>query len=83
LQAAYAVREGSPLNEWEPEDFQLVYPPLRLDPKPTGLRVLEQGGKRLLLEVQSTQFRIDVVGFDTKRDLYVKVDVRKDNDPAN
>ncbi|MEY2878028.1 MAG: hypothetical protein RLZZ15_408 [Verrucomicrobiota bacterium] len=83
VQVAYAVREGNALSEWEPEDFQMVYPPLRIDPKPVGLKVIEQGGKRMLLEVQTAPFRIDVVGFDTKRDLYVKVDVRKNNDPAN
>ncbi len=83
VQAAYAVREGNPLSEWEPEDFQMVYPPLRIDPKPAGLKVLEQGGKRLLLEVQAAQFRIDVIGFDTKRDLFVKVDVRRNDDPTN
>jgi len=83
VQAAYAVREGNPLSEWAPEDFQMVYPPLRIDPKPVGLKVLEQSGKRLLLEVQSSPFRIDVVGFDTRRDLYVKVDVRHTDDPAN
>jgi hypothetical protein len=83
VQVAYAVREGNPLSEWEPEDFQMVYPPLRLDPKPAGLRVLEQGGRRILVELQAPQFRIDVVGFDTKRDLYVKVDVRKSDDPAD
>lgn len=83
VRAAYAVRDGNALSEWEPEDFQMVAPPLRMDPKPVGLRVLEQSGNRLLLEVYEPQFRIDVVGFDTKRDLFVKVDTKKRDETAD
>lgn len=80
---AYDVRDGNALSAWEPEDFQIGYPPLDLNPRPVGIRVLEKGGKRLVFEVQAQQFRLDMIGFDTKRDLYVKVNSLLSDDPQN
>jgi hypothetical protein len=77
IRAAYDVRRGNPLKKYRDSDFKFEASPIRFDPPPQGVEVLEYGENRLLIEVLNPKFSLHVSGFDSRRDLYVKVEPKE------
>lgn len=75
IRAAYQVRRGNPFKKYHPADFdfsQLIQTRL------TGATALEKKENRLRVIIDSSDFRIEITGFDPKRD--VRVEVRQEED---
>lgn len=79
---AYDVRRGNPLRKYDKADFDLNRGPIRLDDQ-DGIEVVSRGLNRMLLRVLKPDFRLSVTGFDEKRDLYVKVLAREEENDAD
>lgn len=71
IELAYDVRSGNPLNSYSIFDFEVDKDPIRLEPPPQGLEVVRQERNIIEVKLLEPDFRISVVGFDTKRDLYI------------
>ncbi len=72
IRVAYQVRRGNPFKKYHPADFDLSQ---RIKTQLKGATVLEKKENRLRIKIDSQDFRIEVTGFDPKRDL--RVEVRK------
>ncbi|HVZ65381.1 MAG TPA: hypothetical protein VG936_12480 [Lacunisphaera sp.] len=79
IQAAYDVRRGSPLGKYRPADFTLVRPPINVESH-AGVKIREGQPNQLLVDVVDPNFRLALNGFDTRRDLFVKVDLQSVED---
>lgn len=73
VKAGYARRRGNPLTRWAPDDFVFTRAPLRQDPKPDGVAVIREDGNCLEIEIRKPDFNFGITGFDTKRDLVLRV----------
>ncbi len=73
IQAAYDIRRGNPLKKYNKEDFQMDKLPIRLEPEPRNIKIIERLNNRIIAEVLDVDFRITITGFDEHRDVYVKV----------
>jgi hypothetical protein len=76
IRLAYEVRRGNPLRKYEEFDFDVAKPPI--DIVPNGLRLLSYGMNEIVAAPDQADFSLSVTGFDTNRDLYVKVDASED-----
>lgn len=79
VRTAYDVRRGNPLGKYRPADFALVRAPIHVETQ-IGVKLREDGPNRLLVEVTQPDFQLALAGFDTRRDLFVKVDEQKATD---
>ena len=79
VRAAYDVRRGNALGKYKPADFSLVRPPVYVESQ-TGVKLQEDGPNRLTVEVTQQDFQLALGGFDSRRDLFVKVDEQKATD---
>ena len=70
IKVAYACRGGGALKSWEPDDFKIGTPPVRIEEK-QGLVVLKESGNEIEVEIRNPNFKLGVAGFDPKRDLFV------------
>lgn len=79
VRCAYEIHGGNPLKKWSADDFKLQAGglPVRVE---GAARIITQGANRLFVRVDGTDFRVDVDGFDTDRDVYVRADVREVGD---
>lgn len=68
---AYNVRKGNPFNKYNNADFQLKESMI----SSKGLRVVNVDGNEILLQANSSDFEVEVKGFDDKRDLVVKAEM--------
>lgn len=82
IRVAYNIRRGNPLKKYAPADFQVDQPPIRFDPQPQGVDLLECAGNHILAAIRDPHFSLHVTGFDEIRDLYVRA-VPKDEGDAN
>jgi len=73
LEVAYDIRRGNPFSKYAPDDFHLIRPPVRIDGKEQGLRLTKAEKNILEVELREASFALTVTGFDTKRDLIVRV----------
>jgi len=60
---------GRLVVEYNRADFQLRHPPIQL--VPDGLRIIECDDNHLLVAIENAEFKLEVTGFDERRDLYV------------
>ncbi|MBL0357701.1 MAG: hypothetical protein IPP72_12830 [Chitinophagaceae bacterium] len=68
---AYMVIKGSPLTSYSKYDFDLAKSPITVST--SGIVNLEYKGNKMSFYVNpESDFSIEVSGFDTERDLYVK-----------
>jgi hypothetical protein len=83
VEVAYDDRTSNPLNGWYRTDFDFeklkVSAPKELA---DSVKVLSASGNQLLLRVVQPQFRLNVTGFDERRNLFVRV-VEKEDDNGN
>jgi hypothetical protein len=71
IRMAYDVRRGSPLKRYNEADFQVNLPPIRIQHMASNVK--EASGNHLIVELLGPEFRVEVSGFDTERELFVKV----------
>lgn len=72
IRVAYDIRRGNPLKKYNIADFRLDKKPVRFDPEPQGVDILERSENRMLVAVTDPNFSLHVTGFDERRDLYVR-----------
>ncbi len=77
VRVAYDIRSGNPLRNYDFADFDVGKAPVRWDSHDGSVEVLEAEGNRMLLGVKRPGFQLDVVGFDTNRELYVKANAKE------
>lgn len=70
---AYDVRRGNPFKKYDPEDFRLFANPIVVSGEHRGLVQVDASGNSAHLRVTDPDFRITITGFDTRRDLIVRV----------
>ncbi len=75
IRAAYYVRRGNPFKKYHQADFDFSQ---SMKMQLTGATVLEKKENMLRVKIDSSDFRIEVTGFDPKRD--VRVEVRRQED---
>jgi hypothetical protein len=86
IRAAYQVRRGNPFKKYHPADFDFCpQVPLlaRMKVCLEGATVLEQKENRLKVRISGEGFRIEVVGFDPKRDVRVEVKRQEDENAGS
>lgn len=76
IRVAYDRRRGSPLNKYDPADFELGKRPIEVTTQ--GLDIMERDGNRLRVRVVDAEFAVTVTGFDENRDLFVDVQPREE-----
>ncbi len=69
VRVAYDTSRGNPLSKYHPADFVLE----KLDRVASGGDIAECEENRLVFEPTNDDFVLQVTGFDTNRDLHVKV----------
>lgn len=72
IRVAYDVRRGNAIKRYNRADFQLDKKPIRFDPEPQGIEILENSENRVLLKIKDPSFSLHATGFDERRDLYVR-----------
>ncbi len=72
IRVAYDVRRGNPLNKYHAADFVLHEKPIQFDPTPRNVEIVECNGNRVVIDIKEPDFTFSVVGFDERRQLYVK-----------
>ena len=77
IRIAYDVRRGNPLKKYNPSDFKLGQQPIRFDPEPRNVDVVECEGNRVVIDITNSDFSFGIVGFDKRRQLYINVTVRE------
>jgi hypothetical protein len=82
IAVAYDVRRGNPLRKYNVADFRLNQSPIKLEPAPEGLKVIAKEANQMVVEILNPDFRLTVVGFDEKRDLFVNVRMEEDIDDS-
>ena len=76
IQLAYDTTQGNPLIKWDPYDFDLTKDLKkggRMEWKGEKLNAEVTDGQTIIFKNISNGFSFAVTGFDTNRDLYVKV----------
>ena len=76
IRVAYSTRRGNPLNKYDPADFRLEDGAIKV--QTMGITLIERKDNKLLLEIHALEFKLEVTGFDTRRDLYVNVIPKED-----
>lgn len=77
VRVAYDVRRGSALGRYSVADFCLDKPPIVLQPEARNVDVQEIGGNRILARIVAEDFALHVVGFDPRRQLYIRVSTKE------
>lgn len=72
IEAGYDVRRGDPFRNWAMDDFVFTMPPLLYGSKPKGIRIREESGNSLIIEIHEEAFNLSIIGFDKHRDLSIK-----------
>lgn len=70
---AYDVRKGNPFGKYVEDDFRVLQGAVRVEGKEQGIRIIKAEGNSLDLEVRDPSFVLTMTGFDTRRDLIVRV----------
>jgi hypothetical protein len=75
IRAAYQVRRGNSFKKYHTDDFDFSQ---HMNTQLTGATALEKKRNSLRVEIDSNDFRVEMTGFDPKRD--VRVEVRREED---
>lgn len=71
VEVAYEVRKGNPFKKYLPFDFKLDEAPIRVEAERVSISKIDNN--KLMLTAESTDFEVEVTGFDERRDLRVRV----------
>jgi len=74
------VRKGNPFGKYGEDDFRLLQPPVRVEGKEQGLKLVKAERNLLEIELRDATFALTLTGFDTRRDLIVRVQEEAKND---
>lgn len=74
IAVAYDVARGSPLRRWRVEDFDLAALPTSVH----AGRLVRAAGNELVVQPEGPRFRLEVTGFDPRRDLFLRVAQREE-----
>lgn len=80
IRVAYDIRHGNALRRYNRADFEVEKAPIRLDPLPRNVEVLEQSGNRVVISIRDPDYAFHVIGFDERRQIYLKVVPRENAD---
>jgi hypothetical protein len=80
IRVAYDVRRGHPLKKYDAADFRLDRAPIRFDPPVDGMVITSAVENEIRAAVTDPEFRLTVVGFDERRDLFVQVSMTEGSD---
>jgi hypothetical protein len=70
VKAAYEIRRGNPFQKYHRGDFEFERRPITIRPTdPSKVSEIESNGNMLSFQAVAQDFVIEVVGFDTHRDL--------------
>lgn len=74
IEVAYDDRTRNPLKSWYRTDFDLAKLTIAVPDELAGnAKVISATGNHLIVKVLNPEFRINVTGFDERRNLYVRV----------
>ena len=76
VQCAYLVESGHPLKKWNAADFTLQTAPVRIALEGGGT-LGDVRGNELWAQIDREDFALNVDGFDTNRDIYVRAIVEE------
>jgi hypothetical protein len=76
VRCAYETRTGNALKKWDAADFTLGESGLPVSCE-GGVNIAAVRDNQLILQVTGTEFRASVTGFDTKRDVFVRAEVKE------
>ncbi len=71
VRAAYDVRRGDPLKRYEPYDFDLSSASMNVTCEGLTIKMIDKN--EVVAEVKEDGFRLRVTGFDSNRDVFVRV----------
>lgn len=74
VRVAYDIVRGSPFRRYDPRDFNLALPPIKIEAVEARC---DPKANQLEFEAQSNDFRISVTGFDAHRDLVIRITENK------
>jgi hypothetical protein len=78
---AYDTPIGNPITKYHPFDFDINKPPLNYLDASYGVTILLAELNHIQVRIIDKDYRLEVSGFDKKRDLFVKVSIsEEDND---
>ena len=80
IRVAYDIRHGNALRRYNKADFEVNKAPIRLNPAPKNVDVLEQGENHFLISIRDPDYAFHVVGFDERRQLYLRAVPRDSTD---
>jgi len=72
LRLAYMISGGNPLTRYNSLDFDLGNQPIKIES--SDITILNQKGNFLEFEINSSEFKVNITGFDSERDLFVKAE---------
>lgn len=79
IEVAYDDRSTNPLKNWYKTDFDMKDLSVTSPPELSkNVKLLTKSGNQLLIKVLAPDFRVDVAGFDDRRNLYVRANVTGD-----
>lgn len=79
IRTAYDTRSGNPLRKYVSTDFNLGRGVLAVESAGSA-SIVTANENELVVAMDTADFRVHVAGFDTNRDLFVKVDVLEEGD---
>jgi len=79
IRVAYDRRSKDAFKRWHPADFRLDRAPITIGPDTDGIEIGELTDNRMFVGITKQDFRLAVLGFDTKRDLIVDVRPMEDS----
>ncbi|MBM81264.1 MAG: hypothetical protein CMJ78_11820, partial [Planctomycetaceae bacterium] len=68
------IPRGNPLRNWSPFDFEIAIKDSAIEPKGKSAKWQSIAGNIIMVYITNDDFRVTMEGFDTHRDLFVKVD---------
>jgi hypothetical protein len=74
VKLAYMTTRGKPLKKYQLYDFEINKAPITISS--LGCNILSSERNEIELEVNETEFEMAVTGFDSNRDLFVKIDTQ-------
>ncbi|MGD0814402.1 MAG: hypothetical protein ABSA83_12420 [Verrucomicrobiota bacterium] len=75
---AYEIRTGNPFKKYNPCDYRLEAPPMKIESG--GTADITPLGQRLDFTASAIDFQVEVSGFDLNRDLKLKVEERNESE---
>jgi hypothetical protein len=76
IRSAYQIRHGNPFKRYLPVDFDFSR---QMKIKLSGATIIETKENTLRVKIEKSDFRIEVKGFDSKRDVRVEVRQEEEN----